>query len=599
MVNTPKARKLFDEAVAALGAKNLTRAKQLSIKLVKADRKNFSCWHLKAAIHGELLETDLAEIAFVKAATLAPSKHERAKIYEQLSLFLMQNRKHARAVRHLRGLQDQEPSRVEFTCYLADALRLSNKPQEALVEYDKAIVASGDLAELLAGKALALQELGRLTEAIESLQQLLAIKPDNVDAHVRLTDCYIEINDFDSAEKLLLSALDDHPTDIYIRYRLALLYRDFGDIDRATAYLEGVVSEKQVPATIIYNYARIKTFESDHPIIEEIQRRLDALTASHLSPAELKEKTELLFALGKISEDCRQYDRAFEYWRLGNIIKRRTYQYSISDDRNRVAAIKAQFRRAYAKTQVIDEPNVPAPVFIIGLPRSGSTLVEQILASHSGIQGLGELTLLPNLLGDLERSMGLSYPEILTELDVSQLSGLKSDYLSRSVENTRKPYFTDKLPGNFWLVGLIHLLFPQSPVINVIRNPMDAGFSCFKHLFSGPQKFAYNLTEIRQYIELQRELMSFWHEQMPGVIHDLHYEDLVNSPDRTVASLLSFVGLSFQQDCLDFHNTKRAVKSSSAAQIRQPLHRAAVGFSQHYRKHLDEIANFNHEITTN
>ena len=590
MANKQKTRRLFDDAVATLSAGNLIRAKELTAKLVKADDKNFSCWHLKAVIHGELGEIDLAEIAFVTAIGFAPSKHERAKVYEQISLFLMQNQLPSRAVKYLKKLHKLEPSRDEITCYLGDAFRLSNQYKMALLVYDEAIDKCRKSTVPLAGKAIVLQELGRLAEAAEVLAKLLAIKPNDVDANTRLADCYTEINDFDSAERLLQSAIEAQPTDMFLKYRLALLYRDFGEIEEATAWLESVVLEKQAPATVFYNYARIKTFEASDPIIGEIRRRLDALAGNHLSPPELQGKTELLFALGKIWEDCQQYDQAFECWQQGNNIKRQTYEYSVKDDRNRVAAIKAIFSDELFRTQQYQEPDARTPVFIIGLPRSGSTLCEQILASHSEVQGLGELTLLPELLGDIERTTSISYPRVLTSLDVNQLTKLRTDYLSRLAGKINKHYFTDKLPGNSWLVGLIHLIFPRSPIINVFRNPVDAGFSCFKHLFSGTQKFAYNLAEIREYIDLQRELMRFWHELLPGAIYDLRYEDLVMNPEETIRAMMSFCGLSFQQECLDYHRTKRAVKSASAAQIRQPLHRSAIGFSRHYEKYLQEFA---------
>ncbi len=154
-------------------------------------------------------------------------------------------------------------------------------------------------------------------------------------------------------------------------------------------------------------------------------------------------------------------------------------------------------------------------------------------------------------------------------------------------------YFTDKLPGNFWLIGLAKILFPQSPIIHAYRDPIDTGFSCFKHLFSGPQKFAYDLAEIRQYLQLHQALMAYWHGLLPGAIYDLKYEDLVECPRDTTGSMLSFCGLPWQQDCLNFYQTRRAVRTSSAAQIRQPLHSGAVGFWQHYKQQLNELADPN------
>ena len=268
---------------------------------------------------------------------------------------------------------------------------------------------------------------------------------------------------------------------------------------------------------------------------------------------------------------------------------RRTFDYKISKDRSRVAAIKSIVDEALIKKMELSSADHSTPIFVIGLPRAGSTLCEQILASHTEIQGMGELTLLPELLNELEVSLNTPYPKVLTKLDGQQLQKLRDTYITTLQDKVNRPYFTDKLPGNFWLVGFIKVLFPHSPVINAYRSSVDTAFSCYKHLFSGSQKFAYDLSEIRQYIDLHKELMAYWHEILPGTVYDLKYEDLVQKPEKTVTSMLAFCGLPWQQGCLNFYKTRRAVKSSSAAQIRRPLHKDAIGYWRHYENHLHEL----------
>jgi hypothetical protein len=154
-------------------------------------------------------------------------------------------------------------------------------------------------------------------------------------------------------------------------------------------------------------------------------------------------------------------------------------------------------------------------------------------------------------------------------------------------------WFTDKLPSNFWLIGLIRILFPDARIIHACRDPVDTGFSCYKHLFSGAQKFAYDLVEIRHYIDSYRKLMAYWHELLPGHIFDLDYEGLVADPEGTVKSILRFCDLPWQTDCLHFYESARAVKSSSAAQVRQPIHSDAVGSWQVYEKYLKDLTDLN------
>lgn len=203
---------------------------------------------------------------------------------------------------------------------------------------------------------------------------------------------------------------------------------------------------------------------------------------------------------------------------------------------------------------------------------------------------MGEQTVLPQLLGQLEKRTGTPYPGVLARIDAGELSALRDRYLAGLRLPADTPFFTDKLPANFWLVGLIRLMFPTARLVNARRNPADTGLSCFKHLFGERQKFAYDATEIRQYIELHRDLMAFWHMRLPDAMHDLRYENLVRNPQGTISAMLEYCELPWQPGCLEFHKTRRAVRSSSAAQVRQPLHGDAVNLWKNYERHLQEFA---------
>ena len=202
---------------------------------------------------------------------------------------------------------------------------------------------------------------------------------------------------------------------------------------------------------------------------------------------------------------------------------------------------------------------------------------------------MGEMMLLPRLLGEFEVSLATPYPLVLRQINREQLHELRDRYLSYVGERAETRYFTDKLPLNFWLIGLIEILFPGAPVIHAHRNPIDTGFSCYKQMFSGAQNFAYDLSEIKQYLLLHRDLMDYWRTLLPGRIFDLAYEDLVSSPEATVRAMLAFCELGWESQCLDFHQTRRAVKTSSSAQIRHPLHNDAVRFWKNYAQQLREL----------
>ncbi len=584
-----QAEKLFNKALAAFNGNNAKSARKIALKLTKIDQDNFSSWQLMAAIHGKLGEIPLAEKAFVKAASLAPTTQQRTQVYEQLDKFLMENQLPDKAATYFAKIQLLAPGRADISYYLAESHRLSRQYQLALVEYDKAITISGVKPEILTRKADCLRKMGKTHEAIKCLTQISIIKPIHVDMIVALINCYIDIDAYGEAERLLQEAIDIDPSNAHLHYELALLYRCFSELNKAASCFEKTLSLAPDAATVYYNYSRIKQFDADDPIIEKMQHCLAKLPANEETNSQLKEKTELLFALGKIAEDCQQYETAFGYWQKANVLKRRTFEYKIGNDRKRVAAITQIFNTKLVNELQLDTSEEPTPIFILGMPRAGSTLCEQILSSHAEIHGMGELTLLPELFGELENSIGLPFPRVMTRVDKRQLHALRDNYMAFVLAKTDLHYFTDKLPGNLWLVGLARILFPQALIIHARRDPIDTGFSCYKHLFSGAQKFAYDLAEIRQYIQLCQELMTFWHELLPGAIYDLKYEDLVANPQGTIKSMLSFCDLPWQQDCLHFWRTRRAVKSSSAAQIRQPIYAGAVGFWRHYEEQLQEL----------
>lgn len=584
-----QAKNLFNKALTALNSNDARNARKSALKLTKIDSENFSAWHLMAVIHGKLGETPLAEKAFAMAARLAPSDLERGQIYEQLGKLLMESQLPGKAAKYFTKLQLLAPDRADVAYYLAESYRLDQQYQLALVEYEKAVANSSVKPEILVRKADCLRKMGQNHEAIRCLTQVSMTRPISTDAVAALVNCYVDIDAFGDAEDLLLKVIDIEPSNPHLHYELALLYRHFGELDKAASCFETTLSLAPDAATVYYNYARIKRFGIDDPVIGKMQQCLAELPAQGETDSQLKDKTELLFALGKVAEDCQQYDQAFSYWRTANTLKRRSFEYDIGDDRKRVAAIKKVFNKNLIDKLQLDATSGPTPIFILGMPRAGSTLCEQILSSHAEIHGLGELTLLPELLGELADSLKTPFPHVMTRVDKRRLQELKDKYMAHVIGKIDRRFFTDKLPSNFRLVGLIRILFPQSLVIHAHRNPIDTGFSCYKHLFSGAQKFAYDLKEIKQYIQLYQELMAYWHGLLPGTIHDLGYEDLVTDPESTVKAMLSFCGLPWQQDCLDFYQARRAVRSSSAAQVRRPIHTAAVGFWRHYEEQLQEL----------
>ncbi|MEJ2452406.1 MAG: sulfotransferase [Gammaproteobacteria bacterium] len=296
---------------------------------------------------------------------------------------------------------------------------------------------------------------------------------------------------------------------------------------------------------------------------------------------------ELAFALGKVYADLKLDAQSFEYYRQGNALKRATLDYSIGQDRELFAAIKqtvtSEFLQRHAGTGCDDA----TPIFIIGMPRSGTTLTEQILASHSQVHGAGELNELKFLIERACESHTQEFPQGLLGLNKTELSAIASTYLERlHAYAPGAPRITDKMPHNFLYLGLIHLLFPKAKIIHCLRNPMDNALSIYRALFARSHAYAYDLEELGQYYHLYQDLMAHWRELMPGGFYELRYEDLVSDQETQTRRLLDYCELPWEDACLEFYQTSRVVRTASLAQVRQPMHRNSVEAWRRFERQL-------------
>ena len=234
--------------------------------------------------------------------------------------------------------------------------------------------------------------------------------------------------------------------------------------------------------------------------------------------------------------------------------------------------------------------DVPDPIFIVGLPRSGSTLIEQILASHSQVEGTSELPILSNIAESIGRyrTDGVRYPEGIRDLRDRDLRAYGQQYIEESRRHriTDKPLFTDKLPNNFPLVGFAHLILPNAKIINTRRHPFDSCLGAYKQLFGHGQNFTYDMLDLAHYYQQYDAMMKHWHDVLPGKVLDVHYEVTVTDLETQVRRILDHCGLPFEEDCLRYYETDRAVKTASSEQVRQPIYTGALGKWRRYEQHL-------------
>jgi hypothetical protein len=296
-------------------------------------------------------------------------------------------------------------------------------------------------------------------------------------------------------------------------------------------------------------------------------------------------------ALGLEFEARRDFDQAFENFAECNRVRRKAEYYDPVDTEDTHDRVIEFFDEAFFR-QPPAGPAEPTPVFIVGLPRSGSTLIEQILASHSSVDGTHELSDLSKVIRTIRRGKRKEkrFPELVASLPASGWSRIAAEYLERTRKHRgNAPFFIDKNPNNFIFIGLLKRAMPNAKIINARRHPLDSCLGSFKQLFASGQPFSYDMTELAEYYVQYQRLMDHWHQVLPGFVLDVHYEDVVRDLPSQVTRLLGFCGLPFEENCIRFHETVRAVKTASSEQVRQPIYSSSVNLWRNYERHLETL----------
>jgi tetratricopeptide (TPR) repeat protein len=336
-----------------------------------------------------------------------------------------------------------------------------------------------------------------------------------------------------------------------------------------------------------YALATVKSFRWNGVLIGELR---DQLARTDVA---IDDRALLHFVLGKALEDLERYDEAFGEFRAGKQTLRSFAEYSPKPSQTAWRRTRLLFNPAFVRQRAGAGASARDPIFIVGMPRAGSTLVEQLLSSHSRVEGLGELSALPTLVENLYGHAGgpQHWPMLVQRLKASDFRAIGEEYLTmtRALRQTGAPFFTDKLPNNFQLTGLIHLVLPNAKIIDIRRHPLDCGFSCFKHHFPKGHRFACDLGDIgSRYVDYVR-LMAHFDDVLPGKVHRVIYENLVQNFEAEVRRLLAFLELPFEPQCLQFFESRRTVMTLSYEQVFMPLYESGIGHWRHYEKWLGPL----------
>ena len=462
--------------------------------------------------------------------------------------------------------------------------------------------------------------LGILDDAEFLLDSAVAFEPDNIQVRLDYIDVLRKRQKFERSREEAEALYDRDPASPLFQSHLAIESMQTGDYERAFALFDTVLERlPSDPATLTSRGHALKTTGQQDDAVASYRAAIAAkpdhgdayyalanLKTYRFTEAEIAamhaqlerpeiafmDRVHLSFALGKAHEDREEYEASFGFYEAGNALKRRQTRYDADRMSEEFAAQKeACTRDLFENRQSAGDP-ARDPIFILGLPRAGSTLLEQILASHSQIDGTLEL---PNVLALAHRLRGRKagqsrYPQVLHDLTDEQLTGFGRDFLANTrIHRQGAPFFIDKMPNNFRHIGLIRLILPNATIIDARRNPMDCCFSGFKQLFAEGQDFTYGLTEIGRYYADYVDLMAHWDEVLPGKVLRVWHEDVLDDLEGQTRRMLDHIGLPFEEECLHFHRTARAVRTASSEQVRRPINRSGQGAWKPYEAWLGDL----------
>ena len=568
--------------------------------------------------HVALKQAPEAIQSFLRAVNINPALPASWGLLESLYRMAGRNEQAAQAAEHVAALRQLPPEVVTATALFSDgeiapaeqliraylrthgdhveAMRLLGRIgmerevlDDAQLLFEKVLVLAPDyhlarfeLAQVLVRRHLHL-------EACTQVGKLLAAEPGNRSYRTLHALTLVGLGQHEEALALYreLLAGAEQPAELHLSVAHSL--KTLGDTAAAVAEYRAAADARPGYGEAYWSLANLKTYRFTE---EEIAR----MHAAEASPATTAvDRYHLCFALGKALEDREEYEASFSCYARGNALKRAASAYDAEKIEAGARLQREVCTRALFARHAGSGSPARDPIFIVGLPRSGSTLIEQILASHSAVEGTQELADLPRMVAGLQgreaHDGGSVYPQVLTRLTAEDFRRLGERYLhdTRAYRAAGRPHFIDKMPNNFRHVGLIHLILPNATIIDARREPMACCFGNFKQLFAQGQTFTYGLEDIARYYRTYLELMRHWDSELPGRVLRIHYEDVVDDLEGSVRRLLDHCGLDLEPACLTFHQTERSVRTASSEQVRQPIYREGLEQWRHYERWLGPL----------
>ncbi|HIL86459.1 MAG TPA: sulfotransferase family protein [Candidatus Marinimicrobia bacterium] len=454
---------------------------------------------------------------------------------------------------------------------------------EAIEQYEKALSINPENADLILNLGFIYQGLGQIDEAIEQYHNALTIDPDNAKVLNNLGNAHNDLGQLDVAIKCYEKALAIKPDYADVYYNLGFIYQDLGQVDLAIKQYEHAVDINDY-AEAYHSLSYLKKYTLNDP---QISRMESLLSSDNLSQSE---RIQLCLALARVNEGLGKQDEFFKYLDKGNSLRKKELNYSIDQSSEVHSTIKRLFNSP--PPSIIESksfnPSELCPIFIVGMPRSGTSLVEQIISSHQEVYGAGELDTITKLASPIIKNFLAGDINHLTE---QALLFIREEYLDMlSQFNTSENIITDKLPLNFQYIGFIFSAFPDAKIVHLKRDARATCWSNYKYYFKNKENgYSYNFDDLSRFYGLYIDLMDFWHELYPNQIYDMCYEDLTINQEEETRKLLEYCELDWDENCLNFHTNKRAVKTISTLQVRQKMYQGSSKAWKKYEVHLKPL----------
>ena len=421
---------------------------------------------------------------------------------------------------------------------------------------------------------------GQLDKAKKSFKNILNMEPKNGLIWAEYGTVLTKLANYEEGRDAYLKALEFKPDSPRVHLSLGHVYKTMGEIDNSIDSYKNTILQNNLSGEAFWSLANLKTYSFSENEIIDMEKTLKGDMSDI-------ERSQMHFALGKAYEVKKDFDKSFKNYYEGNKVKKGLIKYSSDDTTDNTKRILNFFNKENIQKLEKSSTGDRDPIFVLGMPRSGSTLVDQIISSHSKVDGTQELPNIIKIAAELNTNNQNNYPEVLKELDESKLSNLGKDYISETAwARDSAPFFIDKMPNNFIHIGLIKTILPNAKIIDTRRDPMDTCFSCFKQFFARGQLFTYSLEDLGNYYTDYIRAMNHWHNVYGKDIYTVHYDNVINETEETIRELIDYCELPFEKECLEFYNSSRPVKTPSAEQVRQPIYKSGLNYWKNYEKHL-------------